>query len=76
MRGMLLEAVKKDLLQGRASYIKKGRLYFDSISFNGDRVYVSYKGRDLVEWKITEDLKLGNTYTLQLDEGYMRIDII
>jgi len=69
--------LKKDLVHGKAPYIRKGQLYFDTIKvgksafslFNKNKLLVTYEFPHLVRFH------LGETVTFNLTEGKMRIKL-
>lgn len=85
MKVIIENAVKRDLVIGKAPYIRKGNLYFDTVSFDcsNKEFFISHKNKILVRWSTgleavqtkVNDIPLG-IISLKLTEGKMKIKVI
>ena len=69
--------LKEDLIHGKAPYIRKGQLYFDTIKVGKSSFSFLNKNKLLVttEFPRKVSFHLGETVTFNLTEGKMKIKI-
>ncbi len=73
---IITNELKKDLLEYNAPYIRKGNLYFNSISVDlcNKEFYIAHNGKVLARWPV-ENWDAGEIITLEFTEGRMKIKV-
>ena len=79
MKQSISDAVKRDLGNGKAVYIRNGFLYFDSIEIHKDRAVLLYKNKPIFTIELGKEVDFANgevlTFIGGLD-GRMRVKIV
>jgi len=76
MNQIIEEVILQDLLTGKTPYIRNSKLHFDCITIGKEEIFISYKGKKLVKWKVDSSVNLdsGDRIIFESD-GNLKIKI-